>query len=101
MELNNDIKINSETYELTYDGYLKYKEAVEILRKRREANRICSKKYYDKTMKLGTEPTLEQIEKQKEMLEKRDAYQKSYYQKNREKICERQRLYRISKKEGW
>tara|TARA_R100000951_G_C2513694_1_gene141228 strand:+ start:263 stop:562 length:300 start_codon:yes stop_codon:yes gene_type:complete len=93
-----DIKINSNTYELSLEGYKKYQAAVQTLEKRKEANRKCSKKYYDKTMKLDESATLEQIQKQKNMLEKRDTYQKSYYQKNREKICERQRLYRLHKK---
>ena len=97
-DVQNNIKINDNTYQLTYEGYTQYKEAVETLERRREANRVCSKKYYDKTMKLGTDPTLEQLNKQKDMLNKRDTYQKSYYQKNKDKICERQRLYRLTKK---
>ena len=74
------------------------KNAYHILDRRREANRKCSKKYYDKTMKLGEDASLIQLTKQKDMLNKRDVYQKSYYAKNREAICERQRLYRLSKK---
>lgn len=72
----------------------------EMVMKRREANRLCSKSYYNKTMKLSEDASLEQIQKQKDMLSKRDAYQKSYYAKNREAICERQRLYRERKKTG-
>ena len=72
----------------------------EMVMKRREANRVCSKSYYNKTMKLGDDASLEQIQKQKDMLSKRDAYQKNYYAKNREAICERQRQYRERKKTG-
>ena len=79
------------------DELLKYKE---IVMKRREANRVCSKSYYNKTMKLGEDASLEQIQKQKDMLSKRDIYQKNYYAKNREAICERQRQYRERKKTG-
>lgn len=80
------------------EGYLKYKNAMEILETRREANRICSKKYYDKTMKLDDNATLKQLQKQKDILNKRDAYQKNYYKKNKDAICERQRQYRLKKK---
>ena len=72
----------------------------EMIMKRREANRVCSKSYYNKTMKLGEDASLEQIQKQKDMLSKRDNYQKKYYAKNREAICERQRLYRERNKKG-
>ena len=71
---------------------------MDTLARRREANRMCSKKYYDRTMKLDDNATLEQVKKQKDMLNKRDNYQKSYYQKNKGIICERQRLYRLKKK---
>jgi len=79
----------------TYEQFIKYQEIVE---KRRESNRLYSKKYYDKTMKLDANATLEQLQKQKNMLNKRDTYQKDYYSKNKEAICERQRLYRMKLK---
>tara|TARA_R110001606_G_scaffold387131_4_gene551561 strand:- start:459 stop:737 length:279 start_codon:yes stop_codon:yes gene_type:complete len=84
--------------ELPIEQFKLYKDAMDTLTKRREANRMCSKKYYDKTMKLDENATLEQIKKQRDMLNKRDNYQKSYYQKNKELICERQRQYRLKKK---
>ena len=79
----------------TYEQFIKYQAIVE---KRRESNRLYSKKYYDKTMKLDANATLEQLQKQKNMLNKRDTYQKDYYSKNKEAICERQRLYRMKLK---
>lgn len=54
-----------------------------------------SKKYYDKIMRLPDETTLEEVQKQKHFIEKRSEYQKKYYEKNKEMICERQRLYRL------
>ena len=79
----------------TYEQFIKYQAIVE---KRREANRAYSKKYYNKTMKLDENATLEQLQKQKNMLNKRDTYQKEYYSRNKEAICERQRQYRIKLK---
>ena len=70
---------------------LKYKELVE---RRRAMNRESAKKHYHRTMKLGEDATIEEIQFQKRRLEKRDAYQKEYYAKNRERIVERQRAYR-------
>jgi len=46
-------------------------------------------------MRLPEETTLEDVLKQKNFIEKRSEYQKRYYEKNKEMICERQRLYRL------
>ena len=68
-----------------------YKEMVE---RRRKSNRESAKRHYHQTMKLGDDATIEQIQIQKKRLEKRDNYQRDYYQKNKERIVIRQREYR-------
>ena len=64
------------------------------VRSRRETCRKSSSKYYNKTFKLADEPTKEQVAKNREAIEKRDAYQANYYKKNAEKIKARQKAYR-------
>tara|TARA_Y100001937_G_C6906754_1_gene235765 strand:+ start:79 stop:369 length:291 start_codon:yes stop_codon:yes gene_type:complete len=61
--------------------------------------REASKKYYNKNYSLGENPTEDEIKKQMKLIEKRDKYQKSYYEKNKEKILLRQREYRKKKKQ--
>ena len=52
-----------------------------------------SKKHYTKVMNPD-ENSLDDLKRQKLFLDKRSAYQKTYYEKNREKVIERQRQYR-------
>ena len=67
------------------------KEKVE---KRREICRKSSAKYYKKTFLLPADATTEDIEKNASAIQKRDEYQSSYYEKNKEAIKQRQRNYR-------
>jgi len=67
--------------------------------KRAQKAREASKKYYNKNYSLSDNPTTKEIKKQMKLIEKRDTYQASYYQKNKEKILLRQREYRKKKKE--
>ena len=75
-----------------------YKELQSYVEKRKETCRQSSKKYYNKKFKLGENPTEEELKKNKEALEKRDARQKSYYDRNKEKILARQKEYRDKKR---
>ncbi len=75
-----------------------YKVMAERLEKRRETCRKSSKQYYHKTYKLKNEPTKEQIAKNKEQISKRDIYQKTYYEKNKDLIKQKQRDYRARKR---
>ncbi len=68
------------------------------LEARRETCRKSSKQYYNKTFKLNENATQEDIEKNKILLKKRNDYQKSYYEKNKEKIKLKQKEYRMRKK---
>lgn len=77
------------------ENYLKMFNTIE---KRRAICRKSSKQYYHKTYKLTENPTTEDIQKQKSVLTKRDTYQKSYYERNKERIKERQKQYRLRKK---
>ena len=76
----------------------KYNEMKRILENRREVCRKSSKQYYNKTFKLNEDATHEQIIKNKEKIEKRDIYQKSYYEKNKEHIRVKQKAYRERRK---
>jgi len=76
-----------------------YLRMFNTLQNRRATCRKSSKQYYNKTFKLNDNPTAEDIQKQKKVLTKRDNYQKTYYEKNKERIKERQRTYRLRKKE--
>tara|TARA_R110000822_G_scaffold298531_1_gene421304 strand:- start:903 stop:1232 length:330 start_codon:yes stop_codon:yes gene_type:complete len=76
----------------------KYEHMAERLEARRETCRKSSKQYYDKTFKLSSTPTAEQIEKNKIALSKRDVYQQDYYNKNKEQIRIKQKAYRERKK---
>ena len=67
------------------------------LEARRATCRKSSKQYYDKTFKLSDNATAQQVAKNKLTLEKRDAYQKAYYEKNKAKIKEKQKEYRQKK----
>ena len=67
---------------------------------RREVCRKSSKQYYHKTYILSDEPTTEEVAKNKALLDKRDDYQKNYYEKNAEKIKLRQKNYRKKRKEA-
>lgn len=75
-----------------------YEYMAERLEARRATCRKSSKQYYDKTYKLSSSPTAEQIEKNKKTLQRRDNYQKNYYTDNKEKIQQRQKEYRARKK---
>jgi len=70
-------------------------KAEERAKKAREA----SKKYYKKNYSVKEDPTEDEINKQMKLIEKRDKYQKSYYERNKEKILIRQREYRKKKKQ--
>ena len=67
---------------------------------RREVCRKSSKQYYHKTYILSDEPTTEEVAKNKTLLDKRDNYQKTYYEKNAEKIKLRQKNYRLQRKQA-
>ena len=73
---------------------------VEKVSNRREVCRKSSKQYYHKTYILSDEPTTEEVAKNKTLLDKRDNYQKTYYEKNAEKIKLRQKNYRKKRKEA-
>jgi len=61
---------------------------------KKEKHKIAMKKYYQKKNKLTENATIEDIQKQKKAIEKRDNYGKSYYQANKDKIMEKQRQKR-------
>ena len=65
---------------------------------RKETCRKSSKQYYEKTYKLKNNPTADEVEKNKKVLSKRDNYQKDYYERNMEKIKEKQKKYRAARK---
>ena len=75
-----------------------YSELKNYVDKRKETCRASSRKYYNKKFKLSETPTEDELKKNKEALEKRDARQKTYYEKNKEKILARQKKYRERKK---
>ena len=75
-----------------------YKNLQDKVSKRQATCRDSSKKYYHKTFKLPEDATEEQLNKQREAIEKRDKRQKSYYEANKEKILKRQKEYRARKK---
>jgi hypothetical protein len=75
-----------------------YQQLQEKVSKRQATCRESSKKYYQKTFKLPENATEEQLNKQREAIEKRDKRQKSYYEANKEKILKRQKEYRARKK---
>jgi hypothetical protein len=75
-----------------------YEELKSYVDKRKETCRQSSRKYYNKKFKLSETPTEDELKKNKEALEKRDARQKSYYERNKEKILARQKAYRQRKK---
>ena len=65
---------------------------------KKEKHKIAMKKYYQKKNKLTENATIEDIQKQKKAIEKRDTYGKSYYQANKDKIMEKQRQKRHRQK---
>ncbi len=75
-----------------------YNQLSQYVEKRKETCRASSRKYYNKKFKLSETPTEDELKKNKEALEKRDARQKSYYERNKEKILARQKAYRQRKK---
>lgn len=75
-----------------------YNQLSQYVEKRKETCRASSRKYYNKKFKLSETPTEDELKKNKDALEKRDARQKSYYERNKEKILARQKLYRQKKK---
>jgi len=75
-----------------------YEKMMMKVEKRALTCRKSSKQYYHKTYKLGENPTTEQVEKNKNVLDRRDAYQKSYYEKNKELVKSKQKAYRDKKK---
>ena len=65
---------------------------------RRSKHKVAMKKWYDKKTKLSENATIEDIQKQKKRIEKRDNYGKSYYEQNKDKIMEKQRQKRHKKR---
>ena len=61
---------------------------------RKNKHKVAMKKWYDKKTKLKENATIEDIQALKKDIEKRDNYCKSYYQANKDKIMEKQRLKR-------
>lgn len=61
---------------------------------RKNKHKVAMKKWYDKKTKLKEDATIEDIQALKKDIEKRDNYCKSYYQANKDKIMEKQRLKR-------
>ena len=77
-----------------------YTHMKERLDARRATCRKSSKQYYAKKYKLDEDATIEQITQQKVILEKRDKYQASYYEKNKEDIRKKQKAYREKRKKA-
>jgi len=75
-----------------------YEKMMVKVEKRASTCRKSSKQYYHKTYKLSENPTAQEVEKNKKVLDKRDAYQKSYYEENKDMIKHKQKLYREKKK---
>tara|TARA_R110000744_G_scaffold361588_2_gene469383 strand:+ start:3405 stop:3833 length:429 start_codon:yes stop_codon:yes gene_type:complete len=65
---------------------------------RMSKHKVAMKKWYDKKTKLSENATIEDIQKQKKRIEKRDNYGKSYYEQNKDKIMEKQRQKRHKKR---
>ena len=76
--------------------YIHMKERLDA---RRATCRESSKQYYAKIYKLGDDATIEQISYQKDMLNRRDKYQATYYEKNKENIRKKQKEYREKRKQ--
>tara|TARA_R110002072_G_scaffold271842_2_gene431832 strand:- start:1417 stop:1743 length:327 start_codon:yes stop_codon:yes gene_type:complete len=85
---------NKNLDELKKDYFL----MAQKLEARRATCRKSSKQYYDKTYKLKENATASEVEKNKSQLQKRDEYQKTYYDKNKETIKVKQKKYREVKK---
>ncbi len=75
-----------------------YEYMAQRLEARRTTCRKSSKQYYEKTYKLSNTPTQEEVEKNKQVLNRRDNYQRTYYLQNKEKIMKKQLEYRQRKK---
>ncbi len=75
-----------------------YQQMMIKVEKRKETCRKSSKQYYDKKFRLKENATAEQIKDNKTILEKRDKYQASYYEKNKENIKKKQKEYRMKRK---
>jgi len=89
----------TEMNEMTYKQMVeKIKELDDKVEKRKETCRKSSKKYYDKKFALSENPTKEELKANKEAIEKRDKFQQSYYEKNKEKVKARQKAYRDKKR---
>ena len=71
----------------------------ERLDARRATCRKSSKQYYAKKYKLKENASIDEITCQKKILEKRDKYQASYYEKNKDAIKKKQKEYREQKKQ--
>ena len=95
---NNEICQNAWTNknldELKKDYFL----MAQRLEARRATCRKSSKQYYNKTYKLKEDATASEVEKNKSQLQKRDEYQKSYYEKNKDDIKVKQKQYREARK---
>ena len=76
-----------------------YAKMADKLESRRVICRKSSKNYYNKTFKLSDEPSMEEIQKNTKRIEKRDNYQKKYYNENKDLIKQKQRDYRAKLKE--
>lgn len=72
----------------------------ERLDARRATCRKSSKQYYAKKYKLKENASFEEITDNKHILEKRDKYQASYYEKNKANIKKKQKEYREKKKQA-
>ena len=81
--------------DMTYNQMItKLTELDEKVEKRKEICRKSSKKYYNKKYKLSENPTQEEVMKNKLALDRRDKTQHSYYERNKEKVKSRQKVYR-------
>ncbi len=102
VQLMNSVLNNAKTsWETKTHSQLKeeYEMMVKRIEARRETCRKSSKQYYDKTFKLKENATPEDVEKNKSSLMKRDEYQKSYYEKNKDAIRIKQKKYRELRKQ--
>lgn len=66
-------------------------QIIQINELRREKHKQAMRKWYIKKTQLSENATMKEITEQKQRLEKRDNYGKSYYEKNKDKIMDKQR----------
>ena len=82
--------------EMTHNQLVKkIQELDDKVENRKKTCRKSSKKYYDKKFQLGDNPTPEEVKANKEAIERRDKFQSSYYERNKEKVKTRQKNYRL------